>query len=205
MSFVRSIFAGLVLSTLALVAPADALAEGGPGAIDAFKTRHNAVINLVKTKADTDKLKAEVDNLLDYHALAETSLGGPRRFANRCAPRCDEFEALLTKLIRENYLRRIRTDKEYKLTYNGEEKRPRQQSRVITTIRHAKDGKEEVVEVVYVMHQVNDDWRVVDIITEGVSLAKNYKYEFNKILKEKGIDELILRLDKKLTELAKES
>jgi ABC-type transporter MlaC component len=53
------------------------------------------------------------------------------------------------------------------------------------------------------MHRVGDDWKVIDIITEGVSLAKNYKYEFNKILKEKGIDELILRLDTKLTELAK--
>jgi phospholipid transport system substrate-binding protein len=203
MSFFRSIIAGLVLSSLTLLGPVgDAHAEGGPGAIDAFKTRHSAVIELVKSKAEAAKLQAEVDNLLDYHALAESSLGGPRRFAGKCEPRCDEFEALLTRLIRENYLRRIRTDKEYSLTYAGEEKRPRQ-SRVITQVKHTKNGKEEVVEVVYVMHRVGDDWKVIDIITEGVSLAKNYKYEFNKILKEKGIDELILRLDTKLTELAK--
>ena len=72
-----------------------------------------------------------------------------------------------------------------------------------TTIKHQKNGKDEIVEVVYVMHQVGGAWKVEDIITEGVSLAKNYKYEFNKILKEKGIDELILRLENKLAELAK--
>jgi len=202
MSFVRSIFAGLVLSTLALIGPADASADAGSGAMDTFKTRHGAVIQLIKSKADSAKLEAEVDSLLDYHALAETSLGGPRRFAKRCESRCDEFEVLLTRLIRENYLRRIRTDKEYELTYAGEEKRPRHH-RVITQIKHTKNGKEEVIEVVYVMHEVGDEWQVIDIITEGVSLAKNYKYEFNKILKDKGIDELILRLDKKLAELAK--
>ena len=202
MSFVRSIFAGLVFSSLALLSPADAAAKAESGAMETFKARHGAVIQLVKSKADTAKLEAEVDSLLDYHALAETSLGGPRRFAKRCEPRCDEFEVLLTRLIRENYLRRIRTDKEYELTYAGEEKRPRHH-RVVTQIKHTKNGKEEVIEVVYVMHPVGDGWQVTDIITEGVSLAKNYKYEFNKILKDNGIDGLILRLDKKLTELAK--
>ncbi|MCB9705729.1 MAG: ABC transporter substrate-binding protein [Myxococcales bacterium] len=208
MRFPRSIFAGLF--SLALLAP-DAASAGilkdGPSASETFKTRHEAVIKLVKERADAAKIQTEVDNLLDYHALAETSLGGPLRFQNRCAPRCDEFEALLTKLIRENYLKRIRTDKEYELAYGDETRGPRH-TRVSTTIKHTKDGKEELVEVVYVMHRAdeNKEWKVEDIITEGVSLAKNYKYEFNKILKEngdKGIDELILRLERKLAELAK--
>lgn len=202
MNSVRSIFAGLAIASLSLLGPIGDAFAGDGSALESFKARHSAVIQLVKERAENDKLQVEVDNLLDYHALAETSLGGPRRFANRCEPRCEEFEALLTKLIRENYLRRIRTDKEYELTYEGEEKRPRH-TRVTTTIKHQKNGKDEIVEVVYVMHQVGGAWKVEDIITEGVSLAKNYKYEFNKILKEKGIDELILRLENKLAELAK--
>ena len=200
MSFARSFFAGLALS--ALVSFAVPSAAQAAEALDTFQTRHSKVIQLVQEKAPNDKLQAEVDNLLDYHALAEAALGGPLRHPGRCEPRCEEFETLLAKLIRENYLKRIRTDKKYELTYVGEEKRPRN-TRVTTTIKHVKDGKEEVVEVVYVMHKVGDDWKVIDIITEGVSLAKNYKFEFNKILKDKGIDELIRRLDNKLTELAK--
>ena len=129
-------------------------------------------------------------------------MGELLRHPGRCEPRCEEFETLLAKLIRENYLKRIRTDKKYELTYVGEEKRPRN-TRVTTTIKHVKDGKEEVVEVVYVMHKVGDDWKVIDIITEGVSLAKNYKYEFNQILKKDGIDGLIARLESKLAVLAK--
>ncbi|MFY0531539.1 MlaC/ttg2D family ABC transporter substrate-binding protein [Nannocystis pusilla] len=170
-----------------------------------FKERHNKVLELVKKRADPETLAKEVDQLLDYKALAEASLGGPARYANKCAPRCAEFEALLTKLIRENYLKRLRSDKKYELTIVGEDAKVGGDIRVITNIALTRDGKPEVVEVVYVMHAVGDTWKVEDIVTDGVSLAKNYKFEFNKIIRDKGVDELILRLENKLVELAKKN
>ena len=36
-----------------------------------------------------------------------------------------------------------------------------------------KEGETKVVEIDYVMHKVDGHWHVRDIITEGVSLAKN--------------------------------
>jgi phospholipid transport system substrate-binding protein len=87
------------------------------------------------------------------------------------------------------------------MTYLGEEVKARG-THVLTQIALTRDGKPEVVEVVYVMTQTPEGWKVDDIITDGVSLAKNYKFEFNKILKDKGIDELISRLESKVSELA---
>jgi phospholipid transport system substrate-binding protein len=202
--FARKFLAGLALSslcTLGFASPATAAEGAADGALNAFKARHNKVVELVKKRAETALLQKEVDDLLDYKALAETSLGGPARYASKCEPRCTEFETLLARLIRENYLKRIRTDKKYELTYVGEETKARG-THVITNISLSRDGKPETVEVVYVMHQVNGVWKCEDIITDGVSLAKNYKFEFNKILKDKGINELISRLESKLTELA---
>ena len=196
----RIFIAGLALSSLCLLGLARP-AAAADGAMDTFKTRHGKVVELVKKRADVATLQKEVDALLDYKALAETSLGGPARYAAKCEPRCAEFEALLTRLIRENYLKRIRTDKKYELAYVGEETKPRG-THVTTNVSLNRDGKPEVVEVVYVMHQVNGIWLTEDIITDGISLAKNYKFEFNKILKDKGINELISRLESKLTELA---
>ena len=48
-----------------------------------------------------------------------------------------------------------------------------------------------------------ETWVCQNIITDGVSLAKTYRYEFNKILREEGIDGLVARLEIKLDELAK--
>ena len=199
-------FAGLVLSATVFFghAPAaEAAPTTAPSAV--FKERHSKVLELIKKRAEPEALAKEVDQLLDYKALAEASLGGPARFANKCAPRCAEFEALLTRLIRENYLKRIRTDKKYELTIVGEDPKVGGDIRVITNVALTRDGKPEIVEVVYVMHLVGGTWKVQDMITDGVSLAKNYKFEFNKIIRDKGIDELIVRLENKLVELAKKN
>ena len=44
-------------------------------------------------------------------------------------------------------------------------------------------------------------WQVRDIITDEVSLAKTYRYEFNKIAKGEGIDGIISKLEDKLQKL----
>lgn len=200
----RSLIAGFVLSSFVFFGHAPA-AEAAPTTTPSqvFKERHGKVVELVKKRAPSDEVARVVDDLLDYDALSQNSLGGSARYASKCAPRCAEFQALLTKLIRENYLKRIRTDKKYELTVVGEEAKVNGDVRVITNIAITRDGKPEIVEVVYVMHAVGDTWKVEDIVTDGVSLAKNYKFEFNKIIRDKGIDELILRLENKLVELAK--
>lgn len=201
----RNIFSGLLLS-LAVVAPAvaaepAAVVAAKPSALETFKARHGKVLDLVKKGAPTEALQKEVDQLLNYQALAETSLGGPKHYASKCASRCAEFEKLLARLIRENYLKRIRSDKKYDLTIQGEEVKARG-THVRTQIALTRDGKPEVIEVVYLMEETPEGWKVGDIVTDGVSLAKNYRFEFNKILKDKGIDELISRLEGKVQELA---
>lgn len=199
------IFACLALSFSvaepAAASPAAASIAAPADAQSTFKLRHEKVLELVKKGASNEVLQTEVDKLLNYRALAETSLGGPTRYEDKCDPRCAEFEAVLARLIRENYLKRIRSDKKYEMTYLGEEVKGRA-THVRTQIALTRDGKPEVVEIVYAMEQTPEGWKVSDIITDGVSLAKNYRFEFNKILKDKGIDELISRLDVKVGELA---
>lgn len=188
------------LFVLLLAAPTAAMALGG--ALDTFKAGHTKVVELVASGAKSDAIEREVDQLLDYRALARESLGGEARYAEACAARCAEFEALLTRLIRENYLRRLRSGGEHKVAYVGEEARTRGIV-VKTTVTFARDGQQEVVAVDYLMHEADGRWQVRDIITDGVSLARNYKFEFNQILKQGGIDALITRLEARLAELAK--
>ncbi|KPA09054.1 Toluene tolerance [Candidatus Magnetomorum sp. HK-1] len=43
-----------------------------------------------------------------------------------------------------------------------------------------------------------DRWKVYDVSIEGVSLVRNYRSQFNKILRKKGINDLIDMMKKKL-------
>lgn len=50
----------------------------------------------------------------------------------------------------------------------------------------------------------SDQWKVYDITVEGVSLVKNYRTQFASILKKETPEQLIQRLEKKLTEQNKQ-
>ncbi|WP_240480315.1 MlaC/ttg2D family ABC transporter substrate-binding protein [Enhygromyxa salina] len=173
-------------------------------AIDAFQAKHEVVVKLVKDKATDAQLQAKVDELLDYDYLSTSALGGPERFAAVCETRCDEFSELLTRLIRENYLRMIRKAEKHPVEYVEEVAGKNGVFKVTTRVKIEKNGREQTVTVEYVMHKVDGKWQVRDIITEGVSLAKTYRYEINKIAKDQGIGGVITKLQAKLDALAAE-
>ncbi len=198
---IRTRLAPLTLALCMFAGTAHA-SDAPPSALEAFKASHQSVVGLVHDKAPSDKLQAEVDTLLDYDWIAKAALGGPRRFAKKCDPRCDEYQALLAKLIRENYLKRIRQADSGSVEYVGEEVR-KDKAKVDTRVTFTKDGETQTLKISYVMHYVDGKWVARNIITDGVSLAKTYRFEFGKIIRDEGIDGLISRLETKLADVAK--
>jgi phospholipid transport system substrate-binding protein len=188
--------------SIALLFSSTALAEE-TSALESFRRSHEAVIDLVHKKAKDATIQREVDSFLDYQWLAQAALGGPARYQKRCEARCDEFEQLLARLIRQNYLKRIHQSDKGKVEYVGEEVR-KKATKVTTKVDFKKNGRKQQLTIAYVMHQTDEgEWVCRDIITDGVSLAKTYRFEFNKILRDGGINSLIARLETKLAELAK--
>lgn len=200
----RKTIAALTLSC-ALLLPSVVRAEGGPGAIKAFEQLHGEVTTMVDADAKTADIEAKVDSLLDYDWITWATLGGKKRYEERCADRCDEFKALLTELIRKNYLKRIENKDRGTVEYLEEHVR-KKATKVDTKVTFVDpEGKTKTVEIDYVMHKVDDEWHVRDIITEGVSLAKNYKYEVAKLYKAGGMDKVISTLEKKVDDLDAEA
>ncbi len=197
----RTVLASLTLAA-ALVASTAQAADGAPSALEAFKTSQETVVGLVHAKAPREKLQGEVDAFLDYEWIAQVALGDPRSYQKKCEPRCDEYEALLARLIRENYLRRLHQVDSGEIEYLGEEIR-KNKAKVDTVVRFDKDGKAQELKISYVMHLVDGKWITRNIITDGVSLVKTYQFEFGKIIRDEGIGGLISRLETKLDEVAK--
>lgn len=193
----RRTISGLIL-TLSLCMPA--LAQAGQGALDSFRRAQERVLALVAADAADAKVEAEVDELLDYDWLAKAALGGPAHYAERCAERCEEFERLIEQLIRANYLSRLADAERGRVEYLGEQVGATA-TKVDTRVSFGSGDKLRSLEVDYVMHELEGRWQVRDIITEGVSLAKNYRYEINQLYRKGGIDAVITALDRRLEEL----
>ncbi len=180
-------------AVLALTAaPSSARAE--TGAIDAFAAKHAAVTALLDAGAEDAKLEAAVDELLDYDWISKAALGGPNRYASVCAQRCAEFEQLLRALIRTRYIEMLRKSGSAPIELVGQTAGKRGVYKVTTRVDAIKHGRTQRITVEYVMHQVDGRWQVRDIITDDVSLAKAYLYEFNKINRAEGIDGIIDKL-----------
>ena len=62
--------------------------------------------------------------------------------------------------------------------------------------QYIKPGQKPV-QVDYQMHKVGNDWKIYDIIVEGVSLVLTYRSEFDQVVKESGVDGLIKRISQK--------
>ncbi|NVB42725.1 ABC transporter substrate-binding protein [Pseudenhygromyxa sp. WMMC2535] len=181
---------------LSLPTPAHA---APPTAQESFERSRAELIELVDAKAKPARVEAEVDRLLDYTWLAHTALGGSERYAERCADQCAAFEALLTALIRRNYLRMLAEHRKGEVEVLGAEVRERA-TKIDTRVELRVAGKTKRVHVDYVMHEVQGSWQLRDIITEGVSLARTYRYEIHTLYTKGGMDEVMRALQAKLDE-----
>ncbi len=57
-----------------------------------------------------------------------------------------------------------------------------------------KEGKE--ISIDYRLHLVDENWKVYDMVIENVSLVKNYRSQFNRIITKSSYQDLVRRIRK---------
>jgi len=79
----------------------------------------------------------------------------------------------------------------------GKPKNKKDMMVVPLTVVHEKEGE---VDIDFRMKQTGNNWQVVDVILDGVSMRNNLRSQFYKILKKKDFNDLVRRMEKKLQE-----
>jgi phospholipid transport system substrate-binding protein len=193
--------------TLGLSLPASA---GVLGPLATLKAKNTEVDRLLRQKVPAgspeekkvkDEIKTLAATLFDYAELAKRSLAD--HWAKLTPPQRAEFVSTLRELIERNYVRQLRTNLEYQVQYKTEELTG-PEATVTSVVKVKTQGKATDAEIVYKMKRPEDgaekDWRVYDVITDEVSLVRNYRTQFGKIIAEKSYDELIKKMKSKLSE-----
>jgi phospholipid transport system substrate-binding protein len=196
----RNLACALALALL----PSLAYAAGAGGAMATLKQKNSDVDKLLRQKVEKgspaeqkqkDEIKKMAATLLDYDELAQKSLTG--HWDKLTPAQRTEFVATLRELIERNYVRQLRTNLDYQVQYKGEEAEENQAT-VTTVVKVKSAGKSTDAEIIYKMKKDPDGWRVWDVITDEVSLVKNYRTQFNKIITEQSYDALIKKMKSKL-------
>jgi phospholipid transport system substrate-binding protein len=192
----RAIGSMLAWLLLLVMMPADASAGT---ATEAVRTTIDEVFRILGDKdlkqpsrADERRklLEKTVGARFDYQEMSRRSLGAPW---NQLADKDKhEFVDLFRTLLTNTYADRVES-------YSGEgvqylnERMEKDYAEVRTKIQ---SGKTEIP-MDYRLINKNSDWRVYDVVVDGVSLVNNYRGQFSKILRTSSYPELVDQLRKK--------
>lgn len=190
----------------ALTAPA--FASAAPGSpLETLKNKNSQVDGLLRKKTTAgspeeqkvkDTVKQVAGTLLDYDELGKKAMDS--HWAQLTPAQQKEFLTTFKEMLEKNYVKQLKTNLDYQVTYKDEKQPANDQAVVESVVKVKTKGKSTDAEIVYKMHKVKDDWMVWDIITDEVSLLRNYKTQFHKIISEQGYDKLLEKMKNKLKE-----
>lgn len=178
-----------------------ALAAADAGDAEGFiKRNHQAVEKLLrKPKSDSrDRaLTALLDEFLDYEELAKRSLGA--EWDTKSNAQKTRFRDLLKQLVERSYTNNLERTLDFKVSYLAAEE-SKGLVLVKTEARDRKKRRSPSVQIDYRVLTKADEMRVVDIVTDGVSLVDNYRRQFTRTLKRESWEALIDKMERRLRE-----
>jgi len=189
----------LIISLAALkLSPGSALAASPLETIQTEVNRALEVLRDPALKAESAKESKEkkiwaiLDGVFDYTELSKRTLA--QHWKQFTPDQQEEFRRLFGKLLGSVYMDRIIAYKDEKVVFgkitNLSDKMAEVQSEVL---RSSKS-----VPIHYRMILENGEWKVYDVVIEGVSLVQNYRSQFREILTNKSPEDLLKLLREKV-------
>ena len=155
-----------------------------------------------KYAAKDKEIKEIVEEIIDYRFISEYIIG--KKWLETPDSKKEELFNKIKELFTDVYLDKLFYNKSYEKKYleKGTEKKYLKgvpESIYITSeIQGIFKGKTVGYELVYHIRKIDGKYKVFDVELDTVSLARNYREQFEKNLKEKSVDELIANIDKKI-------
>ncbi len=137
-----------------------------------------------------EKLRQVVLPRFDFAEMAKRALGNNW---NRYPDKQREFVTAFTQLLEDTYADQIEAANGDKVVYLNE-RTEKDYSEVNTKVISPKG---EETPMTYKLHPVGSDWKVFDIVVENISIVNNYRSQFNRVLSNAPLDELIKRIKEK--------
>jgi phospholipid transport system substrate-binding protein len=195
----RRTLPGLLILML-LLSPIQAKA-GLP--LDTIKEHVNSVLDVLRNpalqgeankEAKEQKIESIANQMFDYVALSRLTLGRSWRDFNKEQQK--EFVSLYRTILKKAYMDKILTYTDEKVVFDKEmmlaENKAEVQTRIIT--------KSADIPISYRMYLKDGQWRVYDVIVEGISLVQNYRTQFREILANNPPEEVLKILRQKTGE-----
>ena len=139
-------------------------------------------------------LRKTIDERFDYRQMVMRSL------AKNWDPRSDQerqqFISLFKSLLENSYASKLESYSDEKINYLSEVIKGKYALVKTEVVRPSS-----TIAVDYKLIQENGNWQVYDFVIEGVSMIRNYRSQFTKIIRKDSYEVLVQKLTDKMNEL----
>lgn len=199
----------LLVAFLAFALPVGA-ADQSPQAFVQQEHRHvEQLLRAPESPARDTQIQQALGEFVDYAELTRRAFGEPCPSAE---PSCkdlwsgysdeqrSELRDLLEQLVRKTYQRNLTKTLDYDVTYQGS-RGAGGDTHVMTEAKNRSKPRDPPVRVDYVVMDTPAGPKVVDIVTEGSSLTKNYYHQFRKKMDNpaEGYTNIVQKLREKIS------
>lgn len=200
--FFSSLFHRVLLFAFPVVFTAAICAAAGP--METVKDITDKTISILadeklktpeKAEEKREMLRRAADRFFDWRSMAQTALSVHWR--KRTAEEKEEFTRLFAEFLEKTYMDKVESYSGERIEYI-EERIDRDYPDEAVVKANVMTKEQGAVPVEYLMMETDGEWKVYDVLIEGVSLLKNYTSQFNSIILRSSYEELVDMLKEKI-------
>ena len=192
---------GAVVMLFARLVPL-AHADTGDSAMTVTQTMVNHALEIMANKATPlqqrrRQLRQGVESNFDFTEMSRSALG--YNWRSLTPDQRAKFTQLFTSFIEDAYLSKIQDYSGQQVQFQGETSLGQGYTQINTNI--VQPGKNPIA-VNYLLLQKDNGWKIYDVTVDAISIIANYRNQFNRVINEKGFDQLMAELQAKQQQLA---
>ncbi|MGA9538084.1 MAG: ABC transporter substrate-binding protein [Desulfobacterales bacterium] len=185
-----------VISALFIYAATTAFADEP---LKIVETRVDRIVKILGDKGLEEDVKVKelekaADETFDYVYLSRMTLG--RNWLKLDDGQRREFVDLYRRLLEKNYMGQLLAYTDEKVVFDRQT--------MLSDTKAEVDSKvvssDKKIPITYRLIRKDGDWKVYDLVIEGISLVSNYRTQFNDILSRQTPAEMLAILRKKVTD-----
>ncbi|MBF6559961.1 MAG: ABC transporter substrate-binding protein [Candidatus Binataceae bacterium] len=192
----------LMLAASGALVPAPVMADPGSTPLGVAQSMVNRAIAIMANKAvpvtqRRRELRAAIESSFDFTEMSRSALG--YNWRSITPAQRTEFTQLFTAFIEDAYLSKIQDYSGQQVQFSGQTQLGPGYTQIDSTL--VQPGKNAIA-INYLLLQKNDSWKIYDVTVDAISIISNYRNQFNRVINEKGFNQLIADLRAKQQQLA---
>ena len=169
-----------------------------------IRTTSEQVLSIVRADPDIaagntskviDIVEAKVLAHFDFERMTRLAVG--KNWRNASAPQRQSLTSAFRTLLVRTYAVALAQFRDRNVDYQTLDRAPSGPDVVVHTTVATPQGKP--INMDYRMGAVGEEWKVYDVLVDGVSLVINYRSMFDSTVEQNGIDGLVSLLEEKNT------